>query len=70
MHRRASTWRPTSGGDALEAESGFYVPGQTRYLAAVRTRTGPAIVVARNNDRPMLFRPAGAPARATTLARR
>ncbi|HEY0780123.1 MAG TPA: VCBS repeat-containing protein, partial [Gemmatirosa sp.] len=52
------------------AESGFYVPGQTRDIAPVRTRAGTVIVVARNNDRPLFFRPAGASARPTTLARR
>ena len=38
--------------------SGFFVPGQTRDIAAVRTRAGIAYVVARNNDRPLFFRPA------------
>ena len=38
------------------AESGFFVPGQTRDIARVRTARGPVIVVARNNDRPLIFR--------------
>ena len=42
-------------------ESGFMVPGQTRDIQRVRTATGELIVVARNNDRPLVFRsvPAG-----------
>ncbi len=42
--------------------SGFSVPGQVRELARVRTRSGPLILVARNNDRPLFFRatPSGA----------
>ena len=36
--------------------SGFVVPGQTRDVQRVRTRSGYLIVVARNNDRPLLFR--------------
>ena len=39
-------------------ESGFFVPGQTRDIRRVRTRGGELYVVARNNDRPLLFRPA------------
>jgi hypothetical protein len=39
------------------AESGFHVPGQTRDIAALRTARGTAYLVARNNDRPLLFRP-------------
>ena len=46
------------------AASGFFVPGQTRDIRRVRTRDGAAYVVARNNDRPLLFRPAPRPARA------
>ena len=38
------------------AESGFFVPGQTRDIASVRTARGDVIVVARNNDKPLLFR--------------
>ena len=37
--------------------SGFVVPGQARDLVRVRTRAGLAYVVARNDDRPLLFRP-------------
>lgn len=36
---------------------GFVVPGQSRDVQRVRTRTGEVIVVARNNDRPLVFRP-------------
>jgi hypothetical protein len=46
--------------------SGFRVPGQTRDIARVRTRDGELIVVARNNDAPLVFR-TSAP---TRLARR
>ena len=38
------------------AESGFMVPGQTRDIGRVRTAAGDAYIVARNNDRPLLFR--------------
>ncbi len=47
-------------------ESGFVVPGQARDIGRVRTARGAAIVVARNNDRPLVFdlaQPASAPAR-------
>ena len=36
--------------------SGFFVPGQARDIARVRTAHGDIFVVARNNDRPLLFR--------------
>jgi enediyne biosynthesis protein E4 len=39
-----------------EIESGFLVPGQARGLARVRTRKGVIFVVARNDDRPLVFR--------------
>jgi enediyne biosynthesis protein E4 len=39
-------------------ESGFRVPGQTRDIQRVRTAAGELIVVARNNDRPLVFRSA------------
>jgi len=39
-----------------ELESGFFVPGQARDIQRVRTRTGSVYVVARNNDRPLIFR--------------
>jgi hypothetical protein len=43
----------------LSAErSGFRVAGQARDIQRVRTRAGVLIVVARNNDRPLVFRPA------------
>jgi enediyne biosynthesis protein E4 len=38
------------------AESGFFVPGQTRDIASVRTARGNVLVVARNNDKPLIFR--------------
>ena len=37
-------------------QSGFFVPGQARDIKRVRTRTGDLYVVARNNDRPLVFR--------------
>jgi len=37
-------------------QSGFVVPGQSRDIARVRTAAGDAYVVARNDDRPLLFR--------------
>jgi hypothetical protein len=37
-------------------ESGFAVPGQTRDIQRVRTREGDRYLVARNNDRPLVFR--------------
>jgi hypothetical protein len=42
------------------AASGFHVPGQTRDIRRVRTRGGDLYVVARNDDRALLFRPARA----------
>lgn len=39
------------------AAIGFVVPGQSRDIQRVRTRSGELIVVARNNDRPLVFRP-------------
>jgi hypothetical protein len=39
-------------------ESGFLVPGQTRDIQRVRTSKGDIYVVARNNDRPLVFRSA------------
>jgi hypothetical protein len=38
------------------SESGFVVPGQARDIQRVRTRQGELYVVARNNDRPLIFR--------------
>ena len=38
------------------ARSGFVVPGQARDIQRVRTRQGVLYVVARNNDRPLIFR--------------
>jgi len=37
------------------SHSGFFVPGQSRDIARVRTKDGALYVVARNNDRPRLF---------------
>ena len=39
-------------------QSGFMVPGQSRDIQRVRTANGELIVVARNNDRPLVFRSA------------
>jgi hypothetical protein len=39
-------------------ESGFRVPGQARDIQRFRTRLGELYLVARNNDRPLLFRAA------------
>ena len=46
-------------------ESGFFVPGQSRDIQRVRTASGELIIVARNNDRPLIFRSAR-PARLAT----
>jgi hypothetical protein len=40
--------------------SGFVVPGQTRDIARVRTARGDLYLVARNNDRPLVFAKASA----------
>jgi len=45
------------------AESGFFVPGQARDIARLRTRAGARYVVTRNNDRPLVFRAASHVAR-------
>ncbi len=37
-------------------ESGFVVPGQSRDIQRIRTAQGDLFVVARNNDRPLVFR--------------
>jgi hypothetical protein len=39
-------------------ESGFFVPGESRDIARLRTAAGEAFVVARNNDAPLFFRAA------------
>ena len=49
------------------AASGFVVPGQTRDIRRVRTRGGVLYVVARNADRPLLFRREHQPPRHGTL---
>ena len=36
--------------------SGFVVPGQSRGIVSVRSRSGERFVVVRNNDRPLVFR--------------
>ncbi len=41
--------------------SGFTVPGQARDIVRLRTRAGPLVLVARNNDRPLVFRASPAP---------
>ena len=41
------------------ATSGFVVPGQTRDIQRVQSANGDVIVVARNNDRPIVFRSTG-----------
>jgi hypothetical protein len=38
-------------------ESGFFVPGEARDIQRLRTRRGDLYFVARNNDRPLFFRP-------------
>jgi enediyne biosynthesis protein E4 len=40
-------------------QSGFFVPGQARDIKRLRTRNGYLYVVARNNDRPLVFRATG-----------
>jgi hypothetical protein len=50
-------------------DSGFLVPGQTRDIARVRTAQGDVYVVARNDDRPLVFRLTSA-RRARTVATR
>ena len=42
-----------------EPESGFEVPGQARDIQRVRTRTGAIYIVARDNDRPLVFQSSG-----------
>ncbi len=39
------------------AASGFFVPGQARDIQRIETRRGELYVVARNNDRPLVFGP-------------
>jgi len=58
-------FRPVRG-DA----SGFVVPGQSRDIARVRTAHGDMFVVARNNDRPLIFRGNRAKAPTPTVAGR
>jgi hypothetical protein len=38
-------------------ESGFFVPGEARDIERLRTRRGDLYIIARNNDRPLFFRP-------------
>ena len=52
-------WRGDGKGDFTPMpvqQSGFFVPGQARDIKRVRTRSGYIYVVARNNDRPLVFR--------------
>jgi hypothetical protein len=45
------------GFTALHADqSGFVVPGESRDIQRLRTRRGDLYIVARNNDRPLVFR--------------
>jgi hypothetical protein len=37
-------------------ESGFFVPGQSRDIARLRTAAGATYIVTRNNDAPLFFR--------------
>ena len=39
--------------------SGFVVPGQSRDILSLRSSAGALVFVARNNDRPLVFRPNG-----------
>jgi hypothetical protein len=50
------------------AESGFFVPGQARDIRRVRTRGGALYLVARNDDRALLFRRTPRERRPTTVA--
>jgi hypothetical protein len=45
----------------LPAESGFLVPGQARDIRRIATGRADLYIVARNNDRPLVFRPIGTP---------
>ncbi len=47
----------------LARESGFFVPGQARDIQRLRTGQGDIYVVARNNDKPLVFRAARSGAR-------
>ena len=49
-------------------QSGFTVPGQARDVQRVRTRRGDLYVVARNNDRALVFRAAPMARKSTTVA--
>ena len=49
------------------AQTGFAVPGQARDIQRVRTRGGDLYLVARNNDRPLIFRSTGAKRALATL---
>jgi hypothetical protein len=51
-------------------ESGFFVPGQARDIRRVRTRDGDLYLVARNDDRPLLFRRARRDGPASPVASR
>jgi len=42
-----------------ELESGFEVPGQARDIQRVRTRNGVIYIVARDNDKPLVFQASG-----------
>ncbi|MFN8580081.1 MAG: VCBS repeat-containing protein [Gemmatimonadaceae bacterium] len=53
----------------MGSSSGFVVPGQTRDIQRVRTRGEDLVVVARNNDRALAFRPMSRRVAATTAPR-
>jgi hypothetical protein len=52
------------------SRSGFFVTGQSRDIARVRTSRGDLFVVARNNDRPLVFRLEQGKAARTVATRR
>jgi enediyne biosynthesis protein E4 len=61
--RMAASWGLLLRGDGRGGftptrapESGFFVPGQARDIARIRTAAGDAFIVTRNNDAPLLFR--------------
>jgi hypothetical protein len=61
--RMAASWGLLLRGDGRggfaptrATESGFFVPGQARDIARLRTAAGDAYIVTRNNDAPLLFR--------------
>ena len=64
--RMSDSWglvlRGSAGGSftpMARQASGFFVPGQTRDIVRLRARDGDRFFVARNNDRPLVFRAKG-----------